>query len=150
MKRLVIKPGDIFEFPLSKAGAVGYAQWLADGTARFFLYSGPVLAPAEAILKLPQAFRVFVYKDTPRLHGWAKVGKATIPEELESPLHYAMKDAISGKLSVYYEGAMRPATEDDVRGLETAAVWAHAHVIERLEAQLSGRSSEYLASLAVA
>lgn len=153
MSRLMKNPGDILQFPLSTSGTFGYAQWLPDATARFFLYSGPALS-VEQVTELPLAFRVVVFKDTPGRYGWMKIGKADIPEAFSKPQRYAMKDILTGQLSIYYEpgdGTVEqwPATPEEVAGLETNAAWAHPHVVERLEAQLSGEPSAFLHGVSV-
>jgi hypothetical protein len=51
---------------------------------------------------------------------------------------------------MYFESVERPATLQELAGLETLAVWAHPHIVERLEAQLSGRESQFLNSVRVA
>jgi hypothetical protein len=144
MARIVKKPGDVLKFPLSTAGRHGYCQWLPDGTARFFLVGSTQELTVEQILSLPVAFRVIVFGDTPNRYGWSKVGKAAVPPEAANPQQYAKKDIISGKLSIYFEGHERPAMPAEIAGLETLAVWAHPHIVERLEAQLEGRESKFL------
>lgn len=143
MARITKKPGDLFKVPLSE-GRHAYAQWLSDGTARFFRAAFTTDAGIDDILSLPVAFRVVVFKDTPGRYGWTKIGKAPIPPEYAEPQRYARKDILTGRLSVYFEGVETPATAEEVRGLETLAVWAHPHVVERLEAELSGRESAVL------
>jgi hypothetical protein len=150
MARIVKKPGDVLKFPLSAAGRYGYCQWLPDGTARFFLFGSTQELAVEQILALPVAFRVVVFRDTPNRYGWSEVGKAAVPPEAAGPQRYAKKDAISGKLSVYFDGHEKPATPEEIVGLETLAVWAHPHIVERLEAQLEGRKSKFLKSIAAA
>ncbi len=149
MARIIKKPGDVFKIPLSE-GLFGYAQWLADGTARYFLAAHSVEASLNEVLSLPVAFRVFTFKDTPNRYGWVKIGNAPIPPELIPPQSYAKKDQISGKLSIYFEGNERQATAEELKGLETAAVWAHPHIVERLEAQLRGKESMFLRSTSLA
>lgn len=148
MARVIKKPGDIFKIPLSK-GNHAYVQWLSDGTVRVFkaAYDSDVII--DEIIELPVAFRVVVYRDTPGRYGWIKIGKASIPEEFAEPQHYAKKDILTGKLSIWYQDKGLPATEYDVRGLETLAVWAHPHIVERLEAELDGRESACLKSVSV-
>lgn len=149
MARIIKKPGDLLRFPLTKEGTYGYCQWLADGTARVFLKGcTDELSPSE-ILALPVAFRVIVYRDTPNRYAWTKVGKAAIPEEYLHPQHYVKKDAISGELSIYFEGVETPATPAEISSLETLAVWAHPHIVERLEAQIYGGESMFLGSVEI-
>ncbi|WP_108094356.1 hypothetical protein [Pseudomonas sp. GV071] len=149
MARIVKKPGDLLIFPLSAEGKYGCCQWLADGTARFFLSaSSQDFSPSE-ILALPVAFRVLVFRDTPNRYGWTKVGKGAMPDEFSSPQRYAKRNPISGAISIYFEGNETRATYAEVEGLETVAVWAHPHIVERLEAQLEGRESKFLRSVQV-
>ena len=149
MARLIKRPGDIFSLPLSD-GTLAFAQWLPDGTARFFIITSQSSLPISEILSSPVAFRVIVFGDTPSRYNWVKLGKAPIPPALSKPQRYAKKDSISGKLFMYFESVERPATLQELAGLETLAVWAHPHIVERLEAQLSGRESQFLMSVHVA
>jgi hypothetical protein len=149
MARIVKRPGDLLMLPLSKQGRHAYCQWLPDGTARFFLASCTTELKAEEIIALPAAFRVVVFNDTPNRYKWAKAGKAEIPAPYMRPQSYAKKDAITGKLSIYTEGNEIPATPEEVKGLETMAVWAHPHIVERLEAQLEGKESMFFRSISV-
>jgi len=149
MARFTKKPGDIFSLPLSD-GTLAFAQWLPDGTARFFTITSQSALPIAQILSSPVAFRVIVFSDTPGRYNWAKLGKASVPAALSTPQHYAKKDSITGELSMYFQSVERPATLQELAGLETLAVWAHPHIVERLEAQLSGRESQFLKSVRVA
>ncbi len=146
--RIIKKSGDIFKLPLSD-GKVGYAQWLHDGTARFFLAAHDNESAIQEILDLPVAFRVVVYKDTPNRYGWTKLGNASIPIDCMQPQRYAKRGMITGQLSVYFEGKETPAKAEELIGLETAAVWAHPHIVERLEAQINRRESVFLKSIKV-
>jgi len=147
MPRIIKKPGDILKFPLSAEGRHAYAQWLPDGTARVFLAACTCDLSLEDILQLPVAFRILVFRDTPNRYAWSKVGRAAVPAHCLQPMRYAKKDILTGKLSSYFQGAETPATEDQLKGLETLAVWAHPHIVERLEAQLEGRESKFLKSV---
>lgn len=148
MARIVKKPGDVLKVPLS-GGTHGYCQWLPDGTARFFLLRSTKQLTVEQILALPVAFRVIVFSDTPNRYGWTKVGKGPIPPEAATRQPYAKKEIGSGELKIVVEEGEKPATLAEVAGLETWAVWAHPHIVERLEAQLEGRESKFLKSIAV-
>jgi hypothetical protein len=149
MARILKKPGDIFRVPLS-GNRIGYAQWLPDGTARYFLAAHSSEASLSEIGSIPTAFRVLTYGDTPGRYGWVKIGKLPVPPEFSTPQRYAKRDSLSGKLSVYYEGEEKDATLAELKGLETLAAWAHPHIVERLEAQLDGRESAFLKSIQVA
>jgi len=98
---------------------------------------------------LPIAFRVLVFRDTPGRYGWVKMGNLPVPQAFAAPQRYAKKEIGTGEINVYFEGELTPATSADVEGLETLAVWAHPHVVERLEALLEGRESTFEKSLRV-
>jgi hypothetical protein len=149
MPRIIKKPGDVLKFPLSGKGQHAYAQWLPDATARIFLAACTTDLSVDQVLRLPVAFRVLVFRDTPNRYGWSKVGWAQVPVEFSQPMRYAKKDMLTGRLSSYFEGAETPATKDQLAGLETLAVWAHPHIVERLEAQIQGRESSFLRSVSV-
>ena len=149
MPRIVKKPGDILRFPLSAPGMYSYAQWLPDGTALIFLTATASELLVASVVALPVAFRVVVFKDTPNRYGWSKVGKASVPDQYSQPQRYAKKDVLSGELTLYFQGSERPATAAQLQGLETLAVWAHPHIVERLEAQLDHRDSKFLAQIRV-
>jgi hypothetical protein len=142
MPRVVKKPGDVFKVPLSR-GRHGYAQWLPDGTARFFRKATKSELTVDKVVALPVAFRVIVARPTPSQYGWRKIGKAEVPTDCNEPQPYAKKDIISGALSIYHKGVERAATAAELRGLETLAVWSHPHIAERLDAVVEGRKSKF-------
>jgi len=148
MARVTKKPGDLFKVPLP-SGGYGLAQWLPDGTARFFRKAFAQDESPPAFESLPIAFRVLVFRDTPGRYGWVKMGNLPVPQAFAAPQRYAKKEIGTGEINVYFEGELTPATSADVEGLETLAVWAHPHVVERLEALLEGRESTFEKSLRV-
>ena len=124
-----------------KLGAI-LAIPLPDGTYAFGrLYKECTLAiykgRSENIKEIPDKkeydFFVGVYVDLLRDGQWPVVD--TIPFENEDdswrPPTY-MKDAITGKFSIYFHGEVSPSSEQQCKGLELTAVWDRHHVIERL------------------
>jgi hypothetical protein len=149
MRRIIKKPGDIFKFPLTAEGVHAYAQWLPDATVRVFLAACDFDLSVDQVLRLPTAFRVLLFKDTPNRYEWLKVGPSVVPEHYSAPMRYAKKDILTGALSVYFQGIETSASQEQLKDLETLAVWAHPHIVERLEAQLEGRESKFLKSISV-
>lgn len=77
-------------------------------------------------------FTVGVYQDS--LASWAIVGRdESASEDDDWPPPHVVRDAITGRPAIYERGQQRVATEDEVRGLEPAAVWDASHVIARIE-----------------
>jgi hypothetical protein len=147
MPRITIKPGYIFRFP-TEADRDGYCQWLPHDARIFLISTAEKLSPS-AIVELPVAFRILVFRDTPGRYGWTKVGVAPVPDNYNEPQTFAKQDPINGKISKYHAGQETPALYSEVAGLETVAAWAHPHIIERLLAQLAGKPSKFLLSVQV-
>jgi hypothetical protein len=151
MTRLVKKPGYVFQFPTA-GGFHGYCQWLPHD-ARVFLTSTDEDLQLEAIVRLLVAFRIIVSNDTPGRYGWTKVGVAPVLPEYAQPQVYAKQDIITKRITIYRgERESRdeqPASYKDVKDLETLAVWAHPHIVERLLAMITGVPSKFLESVRV-
>lgn len=151
MTRIIKKPGDVFRFP-TDGRCHGYCQWLPHD-ARFFAVSTTEELALDTITAFRVAFRVLVFRDTPNRYGWQKVGKAPVPSDCEERQVYVKQDCITKKITVYRGELVsrdeKPATPDEIAQLETLAVWAHPHLVERLLASLAGLPSKYLESVRV-
>ncbi|HEY1663805.1 MAG TPA: hypothetical protein VGI03_15415 [Verrucomicrobiae bacterium] len=147
MSRIIIKPGYIFRFP-TEAGHYGYCQWLPHDVRIFLISTTNELLPSS-VVELPVAFRVCVFRDTPGRYTWLKIGAAPYPDECGEKQTYAKQDPITKKIYLYRDGQGIPASYAEVAGLETIAVWAHPHIVERLLAQLAGKQSKFLTSVQV-
>jgi hypothetical protein len=126
MARIVKKAGDMFKFSLSD-GRYAYAQWLDDGTVRVFKGAFVDELSIDEIAAYPIAFRVSVFKDTPRKYDWVKIGKAEIPLKYSKPVRYYYKQVIGSddfEIVDMEAGGQVPATASEVEGLEQWAVWA--------------------------
>lgn len=148
MKKAPTKPGDIFKFPITSTKH-GYCQWLPHGMARFFLVSTTRELGTDEVIELPEAFCVTVHKSAPGQHGWGKVGVGPYPEQYETPPLFAMQNKTSGKISILSGTKISASTYDAAKRLESAAVWANEHVIERLVATLSGKKSKWFELLKI-
>ena len=113
MARVTKRPGDLFKVPLTN-GRYGLAQWLPDGTARFFCKAFAHDESPPPVDSLPIAFRVLVFRDTPGRYGWVKVCNLPVPQAFSAPQRYAKKEIGTGEINVYFEGELTPATYADV------------------------------------
>ena len=147
MPRITLKPGYIFRFP-TEAGRHGYCQWLPHDARIFLISTADELSP-KAVVELPVAFRILVFRDTPSRYGWKKVGVARVPDECNESQTFAKQDPITKKITMYRAGQETPASYDQIAGLETVAAWAHPHIVERLLAKLAGERSKFLATVQV-
>ena len=128
-------------------GRYSFAQWLPDGTAIVFLVATAEDLTVEDVVALPVAFRVAVYRDTPKsCYGWSKVGRcpvlqpnscltSTVCEKgpsFRSPLAFP----IQGFESPVYGGPVCPRRHSD--GPLFGRTFPHIVEPPHLEAQLDG------------
>lgn len=138
--------GSIVEIPLLN-GRKGYARVLKNPLMAFYaIQSERSLSPAE-ILCQPIAFKVWVMNSAISSGRWSVIGQAPLEAELEATPWFFKQDAISKSLSLYQNGIERPATSEECKGLERAAVWSAQHIESRLEDHLEGRANRWLDAL---
>ena len=139
MSRCRPQVGDVIQVTLP-TGRYAYGRILRDASVAFYgrTTAEPGLPP---IGSRDYQFVVGVYDDVPGSDGAPVVGHdpSQKPEDDWSPPQ-SVRDPISGAMSIYHHGHMRPATPDEVEGLETAAVWDLHHLIDRL---IGKRSAKY-------
>ena len=136
-KRIRPKVGDILKVGLPD-GCHAYAHIAKHDIVVFYDYCGKDELPLEDIVKLPIAFRVWVYKDVLTSGRWARVGNI-ISDILSDDPYFYKQDIVTGALAIYHEefaetSYERPATLSEVKNLERAAVWDANHVEDRLVA----------------
>lgn len=138
------KFGDVVAIPLS-GGTYGFAQALDEPELAFFDFRATTQPAPEEIVTHPVAFRLWVVRDGPL--NWKKLGKASVAPALHEPVPRFKKDPISEELGICVNETETPATYQEVRDLECAAVWETEHVIDRLEDHFAGRPNQWLMSL---
>jgi hypothetical protein len=138
-----MKPGDVAALPTS----LGYAYGRRHRNASLAVFDIP---PTAAPLELGQlkeakpAIACFVEYCEPIDHpDWIYLGKWEFAseEESESPAVY-IEDVISpGVYRILERGRMRPATKDEIVGLEKHVLIFPEHVRERIEKHFAGRTA---------
>jgi hypothetical protein len=107
----------------------------------------------DDICSLPIAFKIWVMNYAITRGLWEVIGCKPLEVELNVPPKFFKQDAISGKLSIYQPthslapSSERPATFDEVKGLESAAVWDPQHVEDRLRDHFAHRPNRWVESL---
>jgi hypothetical protein len=131
MRRMNPAVGDVVQLPLPD-GRYAYGRVLRDASVAFYRSTsrGPGSPP---IGSRDYQFVVGVYKDVLRSDAVPIVGHDPSRDaEDDWPPPYSVRNHVTGRVSLYHHGVMRPAQEDEVRGLEPAAVWALNHLVDRL------------------
>jgi hypothetical protein len=141
--------GDIVAVPMGD-GRFGLAWVLAEPLMAFLEYvaqSADAVAAVEPWGK-PVAFRVWVMNRAVTDGLWPVVAHNEVPAQLATPPLFFKQDPLSGALSTTRGGFEEwPASPDEVRGLERAAVWTPKQVVERLEDHFAGRPNKWVETL---
>ena len=127
-----VQVGDVLAIPLDD-GRFAFCRVLKDASIGVYDY---VVATPETLppLDMSYAFVVGVYTDVLTSGEWPRVLRKPIPnEESAWPPPYVVRDVISGKVSIYHQGVMRPASSEECQGLEPAAIWDKEHILERIK-----------------
>jgi len=123
------KVGDVIQVTLPN-GCYAYGRMLKEGQVAF--YRATSSNPSEPpIGSRDYQFIVGVYKDVVARLPVVGHDPARDAED-EWPPPGVVRDPITKKPKLYHKGAMRPASEDEVRGLEPVAAWDLNHVVDRL------------------
>jgi hypothetical protein len=105
----------------------------------------------------PVAFRVTVMDSAFKpSSAWRSIGKLPLRDGESPHSRFAKQDAITGALSIYWEGSSpagawyeEPATLDECVGLERAAVWSAEHLEDRLRDHFAGVPNKWSTSLEI-
>lgn len=129
--------GDVIQVTLP-TGCYAYGRVLRDASVAF--YSGTTAEPGlPPIGSRDYQFIVGVYDDVLGSDGAPVVGHDPSQEpEDDWPPPNLIRDPISGAMSIYHHGQIRPATPEEAERLEPAAVWDLHHLIDRLMGHRSG------------
>ncbi|UWP97182.1 immunity 26/phosphotriesterase HocA family protein (plasmid) [Aliiroseovarius crassostreae] len=157
MAKLRAKPGEVYEIPLS-GGSFGYVKCLPYGEYAFLNYqSAQKLENVEVLKSAETLFRIWVMNYAfNKNSSWKRIGVLELNEDEKRGSDFFKQDQLSGRLTIYREAQdnpagyeERPATLEECRGLERAAVWNPEHVEDRLSDYFSGIENKWVKSLAL-
>lgn len=140
--------GDVIAIALGD-GTSSYGRVLQEPLIAFYDLRSEEILPFEGVLSSPIAFVLFVM-NYPITHGiWPVLGSAPLAGSLlDEPLFFE-RDSISGALTIYRNstGEDIPATREQCKNLECAAVWDPSHMVSRLQDHFAGRPNKWVESL---
>jgi len=140
------KVGSVVRIQLNER-EFAFAQVLKEPLCAFFHYKSENPAPSiETIIASPIAFCIWV-RNKPITSGeWPVLGVAAVSPSIDQHPAFFKKDVVSGKLFITHDGAgdEEPVTADRIAGLECAAVWESAQVVERLRDHFAGRPNYWV------
>jgi hypothetical protein len=126
-----IKVGDVLAIPLPD-GRFAFCRVLKD--AAIGVYDDlAATKDAPPPLDTNYSFVVGVYRDVLTSGEWPRVLREPFAHEEDAwPPPFVVRDVISGDVSIYHKGIMRPASAEECQGLEPAAVWEKEHILDRI------------------
>lgn len=141
IKKQRITVGSILEIYIEKEYYI-YAQILGKAGYAFFDYKvKDKLKDYNILLNKPILFITSVYNDVITQGHWLKVGNIEIRKDLqEQPMQFIQDTLHPDKFELYNPntGESNPATKDQIKGLERAAVWEAEHIIDRIRDHYNG------------
>jgi len=129
-KKIKPKVGDVVQIPLPD-GTYAYGRIFKETALAVYKQRSkkPNTPPASEDYQFVVGFNGGAVENG----DWPVVEHRPFPDEESSwqPPKY-IKDRISGKYEIYHKGQIRPATEEQCKGLESASVWNANHIIDRI------------------
>ncbi len=101
----------------------------------------------DKIYSAKELFRVPVMKYAITSGQWVVIDNKPIKADLAIPNKYFMQDVITKEFSIYHQGNILPATYEEIKDLESAAVWEPEHVEDRLRDYFSGTPNVWVEDL---
>ena len=140
MKKLT--PGNFVRIPLGEEG-FAFGRIIENPLVAFYDFLSPIPdVSLEEIARKPVAFSIWVYNNAIGRKGWKVIGNLPLEPHLDKEYHFYKKDPITGRLSLYTDSRDIPATYEDVRSCERAAVWQGYNVEQRLLDHFNGLPNE--------
>lgn len=106
-----------------------------------------VLSPGVFDSKI--LWKLTVMKSALMSGRWPVVDYRLLEPELLSPVHYFIKDRLTGQYSIYRssDGETRQSNFEECKALEAAAAWEAEHIEDRLRDHFSGRPNAWTEQL---
>ena len=141
-RRRRIKQGDVYCIDLGDS-VYGYCIALLSPIAGFYdLRTTNLEQDLDFITSHPILFKVPIMKYSYKSDDWHYIGNVELNNDLRKTVYFFKQDPINQSISICYVDADKyteiPATYEDVKDLERAAVWEPEHVEERLRDHFNG------------
>ncbi|OTG86996.1 hypothetical protein B9T31_05135 [Acinetobacter sp. ANC 4558] len=144
-KRRRVKVGDIYGIQLD-GNSFGYCIVLEDGITGFFdLKTCELIQDVDIISCKNILFKVWIMKYSYKNGNWFSLGNIKLSEDMKKRVLFFKQDLFDySQIYIYYEDREKnevieiPATYEDIRNLERAAVWDFEHIEDRLRDYFNG------------
>jgi len=141
-------PGNVVEIPMT-GGKWCYGVVLSSPLIGFLNVRSDSRLTVEKVSDCTILFRIWVMKYAIGKNGWQIIGQLSLTDDMKQEPWFFKKDAITGKLTKYRHPEEVPASPEECRRLECAAVWDPSHVESRLNDHFDGRPNKWVESLSL-
>ena len=152
MTRQMITKGAILEIHIDNKYYC-YAQILEEGGYAFFDFRSNIkILDFTILLNVPILFILGVYSNVITQGHWLKVGKLEIRKDLKmQPMQFIRDSLNPGNFKFYNPntGEITPATKEECKDLECAAVWDDEHVESRIKDYYNGVPNVWVEQLKI-
>ena len=150
-KRKRTKEGDVIAINLGNL-SYGYGIVLNSSSTGFYnLQTKNLELNVNFITSHSILFKVPVMNSAFKSEKWHIIGNIELNDDLKQRVYFFTRDMFDHSISIYYEdgteGIDIPATYEEVKDLERAAVWDPEHVEDRLRDHFNGVPNEWVKQL---
>jgi hypothetical protein len=134
-------------------GYHSYARILDKANYAFYnLRTNEEISDLNYIISKQILFIIAVYDDVVTKGRWLKIGKLPIEDSLQIlPYKYIQDKQKPGSFELYNSntGKSEPASKEECKGLECAAVWEANHIEERIRDHFAGRPNIWVEKMRI-
>jgi hypothetical protein len=146
-RRAKWREGDVVAIALGD-GHWGFARVLKSPLMAFYEVRSREQPPIEDVVRASVLFKVWVMHRAVRDGIWPVIGNVPIEASLREEPRFFKVDPFTKKLKLHSDdGRDKPATREQVAGLECAAVWDPEHIVERLNDHFAQRPNRWVESM---
>jgi hypothetical protein len=126
-------------------GQYTYARVLEEASYAIYDLRTTEDVPIDQVVARPVLFYVAVMDQALKRGRWAVIGNLPLSGELLNPPPRFIQDPLRyDTFSIYQNGKIRTATEEECLRLERAAVWDSQHVEDRIRDHYEGKPNKWL------
>lgn len=140
------REGHFFSIAL-KDGRYAFGRILKNPLCAFYARVSDRVLDVENIAHSPVAFKVMAMDSAFKQPNWRIIGFRALEPELRERVWFFKQDPISHTVCLYSEGEERPASEEQCKNLERAAVWSAEHIEDRLIDYFNGVPNKWYESM---
>jgi len=145
-KKVKRRVGDIVKVDLGNQSFC-FGRVLDEPLLAFYDLKTDKVMEIDDITRRPLLFKIWVMNHAITSGRWEVIGHRELEGFLTEPTIFFKQDMMSKELSLYVAGEEHPATRQQCKGLERAAVWDPEHVEDRLRDHYLGVSNKWVESM---